>query len=384
MHHLKEFLIRLQTFELRLVTQASYNEKARNRKEKEVDAYDLKHETGFYDAYPFKSELRVLKDMAVLDLAAAPKPIIKVAFQQIDKLQQRFKTFWTNFQNNYQNSQQYQEDYLYAIGLNDLFVVHNLERSFSGIFIDGTFVDDLAESVKLRELFLQELLQEVKDILSRSDLPQQNEVVNIIPLPAKSLFAEEKEIPQQEIHSKEAETGHSQNSARGSIAKEPQSANQISEGTNQSVSSAQSPVAPGAINKAPTFTGTTLGSFYELFKDYFSVEDRQYLLPLLKDNSKPTLPLVFKGNGNQLADAFKQLYEANLIVGCTKTELEEWISLNFEYVYRDQQKTLPASYLNSIISSNTKPCQSPILDIKKQPDGTFTVVPTLRNTKNNR
>lgn len=77
-----------------------------------------------------------------------------------------------------------------------------------------------------------------------------------------------------------------------------------------------------------------------------------------------------------------QPYETNLILGCMKGELEEWIGANFEYVYCNGQKTFPANYLNAIISSNAKPCQSPILDVKKQQEGTYIIVPVLRTKKN--
>jgi hypothetical protein len=117
-------------------------------------------------------------------------------------------------------------------------------------------------------------------------------------------------------------------------------------------------------------------------KSYFSPHDQRLLFFLLKKNEAPTFPLLFRGNGNQLVDAFKQVYEANLIVGCQKSELEEWIGSNFEYVYRNEQKTFPANYLNAIISSNSKPCQSPISDVKKQQDGTYYIIPVVR-TKNN-
>ncbi|WP_299285049.1 hypothetical protein [uncultured Mucilaginibacter sp.] len=331
---MKEFLIRLQTIELRLTTHQLYNEKARTAKDNEAEAYDLKHESGHYDAFPFKSELRVLKDLAVIDLITLPKDITALTMQQVDKLQQRFKSFWINYQNNYQNSQIYPVSYLDDIKLNDLFITHNIKPGPNKTLVDGLFVDDLAESVKLREMFLQEMLLEVKAILNK---------------------------PEGLLNFKENEPFKNENKGSELLEQE------LSSNVN--------------IVKFPIFTGNTLDTFIQIVKNYFSLEDQAFLFPLLHDNLKLERSLVFKGNGNQLADAFKQLYEANFIVGCAKTDLEEWISINFEYVYRNQRKTLPVNYLNSIISSNTKPCQSPILDIKKQHDGTFVIVPALRGKK---
>jgi hypothetical protein len=98
--------------------------------------------------------------------------------------------------------------------------------------------------------------------------------------------------------------------------------------------------SPRKIANKPTFMDGIADKFFDICKNYFSTHDQGLLLPLLKENEAPTFPLLFRGNGNQLVDAIKQVYEANLIVGCKKGELEDWIGANFEYVYR--------SYLFSI------------------------------------
>jgi hypothetical protein len=86
---------------------------------------------------------------------------------------------------------------------------------------------------------------------------------------------------------------------------------------------------------------------------------------LLKDNILPKDKLLFNSNGNQLADAFKQLIEANFIVSCSKAELEGWIIDNFQYASNSQSKPFTAGYLNGIISSDVKICKSPIVKISK-------------------
>jgi hypothetical protein len=89
---------------------------------------------------------------------------------------------------------------------------------------------------------------------------------------------------------------------------------------------------------------------------------------------------MFIGNGNQLADAFKQLIEANLITGCSKRQLEKWITETFEYQYKNSVRSFTPRYLNGIISSESRLCQSPILDVRKKDDH-LTVIPLLRNKK---
>lgn len=136
------------------------------------------------------------------------------------------------------------------------------------------------------------------------------------------------------------------------------------------------------LTSKPIFVDGIADKYFEIIKSYFSSQDQIHLKSLLQENQVPPSPMLFHGNGNQLVDAFKQLYEANHIVGCQKSELEEWIGANFEYVYRNEQKAFPANYLNAIISTNSKPCQSPILDVRKQADGTFNAIPVLRTKKN--
>jgi hypothetical protein len=121
--------------------------------------------------------------------------------------------------------------------------------------------------------------------------------------------------------------------------------------------------------------------FYQILKDYFAATDLDHLKSLIINSEEPEQVLTYNGNGNQLADAFKQLYEANLIVGCTKAQLEKWISRHFSYISNNQLKHFTAGYLNGIISSDIKKCQSPILDIHRQQDR-FVIKPTLRNKKN--
>lgn len=80
-------------------------------------------------------------------------------------------------------------------------------------------------------------------------------------------------------------------------------------------------------------------------------------------------PITFNGQGIQLADSFKQLYEANLIVGLSKIELQIWIKNNFNFLDKVNVKTFTEKYLSDIISSTTKICQSPILEIQKNENG---------------
>ncbi|SFG27598.1 hypothetical protein [Pontibacter chinhatensis] len=321
MKHLKKFLIRLQTFELRVLKKKVY--KQRFGPAEEIPVYDIGHETKYYDAFTFESELRLLCEQATLDLLPLPLDRLRLVAELIGSVEKRFKQFWVNYHYHYEGyKMSYSKGYIFQINLNKLFLVRNLKPDSSENLVVEQFVEDLADSVKLRETFLQQL----------------NKAIGImIPI--------EKELTPPDT------------------TFWPQ-------------------VAPTPVQSYPRFLEGIAWSFYEVLKSYFTPEDQEQLLSLLQENTLPSSPLVFHGNGNQLADAFKQLYEANLIVGCLKADLEEWISKHFAYVLRKQQKTLTPNYLAAIISSNAKPCQSPILDVRKQRDGTYAIFPILRTQKN--
>ncbi|WP_224744356.1 hypothetical protein [Pontibacter aquaedesilientis] len=322
MKHLKKFLTRLQTLELCVIQRNVYGQSLGPAKD--VPIYDISHETKYYDAFTFESELRLLSEMACLDLIPLQSGRLRILVDQIQGVEQRFKQFWINYHRHYDGyGASYSNHYILQIGLDKLFLVRQLMPDNSSILVEEKFVEDLGESVKLRESFLQKLTKCIQDLLrDEGKLPSV--------APASS-------YPQPE---------------------------------------------PSPVKSYPQFVEGMAEDFAQILKGYFDKSDREQLLPLLSENQSPAALLVFHGNGNQLADAFKQLYEANLIVGCLKSDLEEWISSHFAYVLRKQQRMLPPNYLAAIISSNAKPCQSPILDVRKQPDGTYSIVPVLRTQKN--
>lgn len=100
-------------------------------------------------------------------------------------------------------------------------------------------------------------------------------------------------------------------------------------------------------------------------KSYFSSEHNEMFKNLLED--KPcSEKLIFKDNGNKLADVFKLLYKEYIISNvCAKDELEIWILENFEYekIERGEiiTKKFKKPYLNKIISGDLKDCMNPII-----------------------
>lgn len=66
MHGLIQLLTKIQTFNLLIVTTGEL--KSPIKEDGDKPAYSLAHETHYYDSFTYKSEIRVLKDMALIDL----------------------------------------------------------------------------------------------------------------------------------------------------------------------------------------------------------------------------------------------------------------------------------------------------------------------------
>lgn len=93
MRNLAIFLTRLQTFNLRIITKSELKNPIKEDVEKQ--AYSLAHETYYYDSFTYKSKIRILKDMALIDLLSLNDTSLKREFEQLKKLKERFKLIWT-------------------------------------------------------------------------------------------------------------------------------------------------------------------------------------------------------------------------------------------------------------------------------------------------
>ncbi|MDY0906285.1 hypothetical protein [Pedobacter sp. CFBP9032] len=90
-----QFLNPYQTFNLLLVTKAELKRPIKEDGNK--PACSPAHETHYYDSFTYKSEIRVLKDMSLIDLLSLNDTSLKKEFEQLKKLKERFKLIRTNF-----------------------------------------------------------------------------------------------------------------------------------------------------------------------------------------------------------------------------------------------------------------------------------------------
>ena len=123
--------------------------------------------------------------------------------------------------------------------------------------------------------------------------------------------------------------------------------------------------SPVSIEFKPIFKPDAIPQIFDILKDFFSLEEQPELKKLLGSGGNVEQALLFLDNGSRLADTFKQLISADIITGCNKKELENWIFQNFKYKYRKEEKAFTLRYLHDIISTNKDKCQKPIINVKK-------------------
>ncbi|MBE5320850.1 hypothetical protein IM793_16900 [Pedobacter sp. MR2016-19] len=336
MNGLIQFLTKIQTFNLLTITKVEL--KSPIKEDGNKPAYSLAHETHYYDSFTYKSEIRVLKDMALIDLLSLTDTSLKREYEQLKKLKERFKLIWTNFHQYYgELKAKYPSNFIFSIQLDYLFIVNNLQSDYKDIYIGDEFVESLHDTLKIRDKFLSELVSEVDEILNPRETFEE-------------WMVKQENQPEQ---------------VEDATAKLPP----------------KIPYNPDA--GRPKFNRQYIDDFLQLIRTYFSEEHFNQLGALIKAEEQPANQMIFNGNSNKLADAFKQLYEANLIVGCNKAELEKWILKNFLYSNGDKVNEYSEGWLSAIISSDTKVCKSPILEVRMKDKVPF-LVPTVRNKKNSK
>lgn len=120
------------------------------------------------------------------------------------------------------------------------------------------------------------------------------------------------------------------------------------------------------LTENPIFNSTIIEDFFNVIQPYFDFVDQAQLMRLLKNDDSLPHPLIFKNNGNRLAYAFRELIENDLITGCDKKQLQNWMMKNFQYV--SKKKVIPYSfdYLEKCISRNFYPCKRPLFRVENK------------------
>ncbi len=269
MLHFKEFLIKLQTLDIKI----SEKKKGKDEREQVTRSYDISHQSPFVSA-DYKNEISEIKELAITDLLNLSREQIHFQLERLKNIKEKFNEFWKRYYHPSQKvGSEHNIDRAYSLKLNDLFICRRL------YFVDQAeatdfFLDDLESTITYR----QEVVKEFEETILR--------IIN----------------PDKE------------HSRRPSGISTP----------------------PNKGKSWPVFKEGIAEEFFNLVKEYFAVEKNEKIKNLITSNVSPSEAFIFNGPGNQLADASKQLFDANLIVGCSKAELESWIQENFQY--RDKGK----------------------------------------------
>jgi hypothetical protein len=287
--------------------------------EKIARSYEISHQTPYHSP-AFKNELKEIKELAITDVLNLSREQIEFQLERLKNLKEKFHEFWNRYYHApYPNGSEHNLNVVYSLHLDDIFICPRL------YFMDQAgasdyFMDDLESTITHR----QGLLKVFEETILRVINPDM----------------------------------------------QPASPPNISTASNKRKS-------------WPVFKEGIAEEFFNLVREYFAVESGEKIKNLLLSNECPSSPFIFNGAGNQLADAFKQLFGSNLIVGCNKAELENWIQDNFQYRDKGIVKSYTEKYLQDMISSNTKACQSPIFDVRKN-GGQLYLSPLTRNTRSSR
>ncbi|WP_295939455.1 hypothetical protein [uncultured Alistipes sp.] len=108
---------------------------------------------------------------------------------------------------------------------------------------------------------------------------------------------------------------------------------------------------------------TVISGLLDILKPYFTTQQHGALYELLNTGRDVQEKLLFRSNGNRLVDVFKKLVENDLIMGCNKKILQEFIIRNFNYLKNDQISTFSTETVARTMSRKTYPCKKPILSI---------------------
>ena len=133
------------------------------------------------------------------------------------------------------------------------------------------------------------------------------------------------------------------------------------------------------------FKNDSVPLIYDILKNYFSADDQDELEEILKTGCNCSRKLLFKDNGNRLADFFKKLIEHDYIIGCDKQRLQEWVISNFKYTFWRKGEEYIKEYImdtvHRTISRNDTPCKYPIIEI---PNGLIEICTSPKNKNHNK
>lgn len=111
----------------------------------------------------------------------------------------------------------------------------------------------------------------------------------------------------------------------------------------------------------PCFKPELIESITKKLNTFFDTSQHAELKRIIETGNNANEKLLFRDNGNRLSDFLKEKYERDVITGCAKTDLINWIMENFKYIYRGDEKEYKFETVEKIISSKERLCKNPII-----------------------
>lgn len=111
----------------------------------------------------------------------------------------------------------------------------------------------------------------------------------------------------------------------------------------------------------PCFKPESIESIANVLNTFFDPLQHTELKRIMETGGKAKEKLLFRDNSNRLTDYFKQLIESDIIVGCNKTVLKNWIVDNFKYTNGKTQNNFIPKTVEKTLSSKEQLCKNPIV-----------------------
>ncbi|MDX6183137.1 hypothetical protein SGQ44_13585 [Flavobacterium sp. Fl-77] len=131
--------------------------------------------------------------------------------------------------------------------------------------------------------------------------------------------------------------------------------------TNTSDTPQHPPKSENLYTPKPCFKAESIQSITDTLNVFFDATQHAELKRIIETGGKAKEKLLFRDNSNRLTDYFKRLIESDIIVGCNKTVLKNWIVDNFKYINGKTQKNFTPKTVEKTLSSKEQLCKNPII-----------------------
>jgi len=127
----------------------------------------------------------------------------------------------------------------------------------------------------------------------------------------------------------------------------------------------KNPIEELSVEPRLKFIKREIPRILRIFKEYFSEEHFIIFTEIVENGGDAKNPLLFLGKSNQLLNSFKLLANNDIITGCSKKELINWIIRNFTFI-SSSKKISSISYWHAshVVTDSQYVCKRPILGVK--------------------